>query len=270
MKNCLPLAALLLMGAANASAAVLAPHRAIYDLSLSRAGSGSTLSAADGRLAFELQGSACEGWTVSFRLVSKYRPAEGQPSLIDTQSTSFEGPGFLEFRHQLKEIVNGETRNDSRIKVTRPAADAEASGALTGKSSEDFTLAAGIALPIQHQLKLIALGEAGGGRDSSAIFDGSDGAKSFQAIAFVGKEKPPGTIARDLSNPEAKPLAAIPAWPMTISYYPSDDSDGTPEYQVSFDMYANGVASGLLLDYGDFAMSGRLTKLQMLEASQCP
>lgn len=270
MKTFLPLAALLLLGAGDACAAALAPHRAIYDLSLMRAGSGASLIAADGRLAFEIQGSTCEGWTVSFRMVSKYRPTEGQASLVDTQSTTYEGPGSLEFSHQVKEMVNGEVRSDSRIKVTRASTNSDAQGSLTGKESENFVLTAGTALPIQHQLKLMALGETGGGRDSTPIFDGSDGIKSFQAISFVGKEKPPGSIARDQSNPEAKPLAALPAWPMTISYYPADDSDGTPEYQISFDMYANGVASGLVLDYGDFVLSGKLVKLEMLDVTQCP
>ena len=56
---------------------------------------------------------------------------------------------------------------------------------------------------MQHQLRLMALGEAGGGRDSSVIFDGSDEGKSFRAISFVGKAKPPGSLARDAGNPAA-------------------------------------------------------------------
>lgn len=271
MKKYLALAALMMLAAADAGAAALAPHRAIYDLSLLRANNNASLTAAEGRLAFELQGSPCEGWTVSFRMVSKYRPQEGQPSLIDTQSTSFEGPGALDFRHQVKEIVNGKVREDSRIKIARAQADAEARGEVTGKTSETFDLPPEVNLPMQHQIKLITLGESGGGgRDSSVVFDGSDGSKSFRAISFVGKTKPPGSIARDLANPEARPLAAVPAWPMTISYYPAEGGDETPEYQVSFDMYANGVATGLVLDYGDFAMTGKLVKLQMLEQPQCP
>ena len=270
MKKLLPLAGLIMLGAADAGAAALAPHRAIYDLNLLRASNNASLTAAEGRLAFEILGSQCDGWTVSFRMVSNYRPSEGKPSLVDTQSTTYEGPGSLDFRHQVKETINGEVKDDSRIKVTRTSPRGEGEGKLTGKTSEDFALAPGTDLPVQHQLKLMALGEEGGGRDSSTIFDGSDGAKSYRAISFVGKAKPPGSIARDQSNPEAKPLADVPAWPMTISYYPTDGSDGTPEYQVSFDMYANGVATGLVLDYGDFALAGRLVKLQMLDGAKCP
>jgi hypothetical protein len=123
---------------------------------------------------------------------------------------------------------------------------------------------------MQHQLKLMTLGEQGGGRDSSIIYDGSDEEKSFRAISFVGPQKPAGAVARDAANPAAAPLKALASWPMTISYYPIEGNDEIPQYQVSFDMYANGVASNLTLDYGDFALTGTLEKLELLQPSSCP
>ena len=270
MKNILPLASLVLLAVAPAEAATVMPHRAIYDLTLLRAGGSSALQSADGRLAFEIQGSACEGWSVSFRMATKYRPAEGQATLIDTQTTSYEGPGALEFRHQLKEVINGEAKSEVKIKMTRAAADAEGQGELTSKGGETFRLPANAVLPMQHQTKLMTLAEAGGGRDSSFVFDGSDEAKSFRAISFVGKEKEPGSLARDAGNPAAAALKTVSSWPMTISYFAAEGDEETPQYQVNFDMYANGVASGLVLDYGDFALSGTLTNLELMESSACP
>ena len=57
---------------------------------------------------------------------------------------------------------------------------------------------------------------------------------------------------------------------MTISYYNVEGTAETPEYQVTFDMYENGVATGLVLDYGEFALSGTLSDLKMLNPSECP
>ncbi len=270
MKKTLLIACSVLLAAAQAQAATIAPHRAIYDLTLLRSGGGSALQSANGKLAFEIQGSSCEGWTVSFRMATKYRPAEGPATLIDTQSTTYEGPGALDFRHQLKETVGGEAKPDIRLKLSRSAVDAEGQGEITSKSGEAFTLPAGTALPMQHQMKLMALGEAGGGRDSSVIFDGSDESKTFRAISFVGKAKAAGSIQRDMTNPVAAPLANVASWPMTISYFPVEGEDEVPQYQVNFDMYANGVASGLVLDYGDFTLAGKLTDLQMMEPAACP
>jgi hypothetical protein len=253
-----------------ANAATVAPHRAVYDLILSRAGNGSALTSAQGRLAFEIQGSACEGWTVSFRMATRYQPSDAEGSLIDTQSTSFEAGDGLDFRYQIRELINGKVKKDERISVTRPSPQDAATGQIHAKEDQDFTVPAAAVLPMQHQLRLMALGEAGGGRDSSVVYDGSDGEKTFRAISFVGKTKPAGSISRDLANPEAAPLTGLAAWPMTISYFPETGGEAVPDYQVTFDMYENGVATGVLLDYGTFALSGTLAKLEMLSPSPCP
>ena len=57
---------------------------------------------------------------------------------------------------------------------------------------------------------------------------------------------------------------------MSVSYYALDGNPDTPDYQVSFDMYDNGVASSLVLDYGDFALSGTLSDLKLLDKPSCP
>jgi hypothetical protein len=75
---------------------------------------------------------------------------------------------------------------------------------------------------------------------------------------------------RDASKSAAAALEAIGAWPMTVSYFALDGSSEIPEYQVNFDLHENGVATGLVLDYGEFALGGTLTDLKMLEAADCP
>ena len=55
-----------------------------------------------------------------------------------------------------------------------------------------------------------------------------------------------------------------------VSYFPLEGGGEVPEYQVSFDMYENGVATGLVLDYGDFALSGTLADLKLLDEPACP
>jgi hypothetical protein len=203
-------------------------------------------------------------------MATKYSPKEGDITVIDTQTTTFEGPGALEFRHQLKETVNGETRQDLRVNLSRPDVMAEATADVSTKAGETFTIPANAALPMQHQLKLMGLGETGGGRDASVVFDGSEEGKVFKAISFVGKEKLPGAITADIGNPAAEKLKPVGVWPMTISYFAVSGEGDTPEYQVSFNMYENGVATGLVLDYGTFALAGRLTQLDLYQPPACP
>ncbi|MAG98516.1 MAG: hypothetical protein CMM08_17735, partial [Rhodospirillaceae bacterium] len=44
---------------------------------------------------------------------------------------------------------------------------------------------------------------------------------------------------------------------------------GNVGYEVDFRMFANGVADHLVLDYGDFAVAGRLSRLEPLTEPGC-
>jgi hypothetical protein len=264
------LATALLLAATAADAATIVPHRAIYDLRLARASEGAGLSNVDGRMAFEIMGSACEGWTVSFRMVNRFRPADGAVKLLDTQSTSYESGDGLDLRYSQKEFIDNRLDQESRVRVSRRDAQGEGSGEIEIPAPKEFTVPAEALFPMRHQFKLMDAALAGESRDTSLIYDGSDGDKTFRAISFIGKRKDAGGNARDKQNPEAARLAALPSWPMTISYYDvAGGEQDTPTYQIGFDLYENGVATGLVLDYGDFALDGELAKLELLDAEAC-
>ena len=59
-------------------------------------------------------------------------------------------------------------------------------------------------------------------------------------------------------------------WPVTIAYFDDAKTDGLPTYRMSFKLYDNGVSRDLTMDYGDFALSGHLVKLDFLPESKCP
>lgn len=261
---------LVVLAGSPAEAATVAAHRAIYDLRLVKAGGGASLSGAEGRLAFEVQGSTCEGWTVSFRMVNQFRPSEGNLRTVDTQSTSFESGDALDMRYNQKEFIDRKLQRESKIKVTRAAKEAEGAGEMAGEGENSFQVPAGAVFPVQHQIRLMDKAEAGETRDTSIVYDGSDGKTSYRAITFIGKRKDAGTNTRDKANKEAAALAAIPSWPVSISYYPATGSgEETPAYQVGFDLYENGIATGLVLDYGEFVLGGELAKLELLDSETC-
>jgi hypothetical protein len=268
MKVLLPLLALVLAGTA-AEAAYIAPHRAVYDLRLATAREGAGLASADGRMVFEIAGSSCEGWTVSFRMVNRYQPIEGKGRLVDIQSVAYESGDFLEMHYSQKEFVNNRPESDERVRVSRQSRNEPVSGEIIAPEAKKFSLPAEVAFPTQHQLHIIDAALRGESRDASLVYDGSDGEKPFRAITQIGRRREPGSNIRDRNNAETRPLAALPYWPMTISYYPEGSGEDLPSYQISFDMYENGVATGLKLDYGDFALRGSLAKLEMLKAESC-
>jgi hypothetical protein len=189
---------------------------------------------------------------------------------VDTQSTAFETGDALSMQYNEKEYIDRKLQDESRIKISRPSAGAEATGALGKTDAKPFTVPAGAFFPMQHQLNLMDKAAHGETRDASLVYDGSDGATTYRAITFIGRRKEAGSNSRDNANKEAKLLAALPSWPVSISYYRTSGAEqDTPSYQVGFDLYANGVATGLLLDYGDFALGGELKTLELFSGEAC-
>jgi hypothetical protein len=60
---------------------------------------------------------------------------------------------------------------------------------------------------------------------------------------------------------------------VTISYFDhaSVEATGeqTPVYAIAFELYENGVSRALMLDYGDFVLTGEMTSLEMKDAKPC-
>ena len=74
----------------------------------------------------------------------------------------------------------------------------------------------------------------------------------------------------DADAGKAGEFAKAAFWPVTIAYY--NDKTGTdalPIYRMSFKLYENGITRDLTMDYGDFVLTGKLTKLDILKPETC-
>jgi len=257
---------------AAAAQVTIASHRAIYDLTLVRSAARAGIATADGRMAMELTGNKCEGWSVNFRRVLRLQPNEGEPKFLDTQIASWEAADGLSMRVSQKEYVNQALQSDTKLSAEFPKHGEAGQGHIDLPSSEDFDLPSETIFPIEHQLRLMTAAEADGTRDVSHVFDGSSGTKVFKAITFIGKKRDPSKDAAAGATP-IKGLAALPSWPVAISFFedkPDDDTgEELPSYQVSFILYENGVAENLVMDYGDFSVKGTLSNLEFLKKSDC-
>jgi hypothetical protein len=156
--------------AAEAGTGMLAAHRAVYDLSLESASERSGISGMAGRMVYEFNGSACEGFTVSFRFVTEI--ATGDESRVtDQQTTTFEDVRNRTFRFVTRTFVNQQL--DREI---RGAAKAAGEGlAITLEQPEKAMLdIAQARFPTEHMAEMIARARDGERFYESRIYDGSD------------------------------------------------------------------------------------------------
>jgi hypothetical protein len=264
------LAGVFLTFAPQAFASVIVPHRAVYDMQLLRTTQGANVGAVSGRMAYEVSGSECDGWTVSFRLVNRFDYTEGASRLFDTQSSSWETGDGKEMNYSEKEFVDNKQESEKRLSVARVEKNGVGEVSISLPNEKRLSITAETIFPMRHQLRLMDAAEKGETRDVSLVYDGSDEEKTVRAITTIGKKINAGESKEDKGNAQAAPLLALPSWPVTIGYYSAEEPNAeTPLYQINFDMYENGVSTGIVMDYGNFALSGKLAHLELLKAETC-
>jgi hypothetical protein len=250
--------------------ASLVPHRAFYTLEASRLDDSAGISQISGKLAYEIRGSDCEGYSVNYRVANRYVQGEGQAQVSDVQLTSFESGDGLELDLQQKQFTNAKLDAESRIKVKRSKAGEAASGEITGTEAKSFIVEADAVFPTDFQKKLVKAAERGETRFNTLIYEGSEGEKSLRVISFIGAKKPVAVLADTTPDKALTGLSAAAFWPVTISYYPvDDDSADEPTYQATFNMLDNGISTDLVMDYGRYALKGTLSKLEILKQDSC-
>lgn len=246
-----------------ASDVSLAAHRAAYVISLKRASERSGIQGADGALVLEVAGSPCEGWTLNFQMRYEFALTGGRTRELDSRTTMWESGAADAFRYIHKQYVDGKLQQEKQLRANKSASGGN--GKITKPKPEDFALPANVQFPVEHQFTLVRAAKAGELRDATQLFDGADDGKPVSAITFFGKAKQ----AKEMP-PELKQLEGQTVWPATISYFrQADTQKETPHYQVSMQLYENGVSGTMLLDHGDFVLEAKLTEIEMLPQEAC-
>ena len=249
---------------------VMAPHRAIYEMTLANSKGGSSVTQVSGRMVYELTGSACEGYTQNMRFVTRMESQNGSSTLTDLRSSSWEEGKGQRFRFSSTQL-----RDEKATEVTAgdaartPTADIKVE--LTRPAKRDLSVPRGAYFPVQHSIALIEAAKAGRTSFRADLYDGSEkGEKVYDTVSAIGKQtrvRP----ARKLAGKNTERMDNLASWPVSIAYYEpkSDNKDALPVYELSFQFLENGVSRNLLIDYGDFAIQGDLKEIDFLEPSKC-
>jgi hypothetical protein len=262
------LAATIALPTAAQAAGALVPHRAVYDLSLDQASERSGITSIAGRMVYEFNGSACEGYTVTFRFVTRIDTSESS-RLTDHQTTTYEGGSGESFDFVTRSYVDNAL--DHELRGTAEREDDGTSVSIEKPEPLTHELEA-TQFPTQHLLELIGKAEGGENFYETTIFDASEEADKVMTTTVVIGRK--GGV--ETSDPEIGAIGDIAEdefWPVDIAYFDMSSTEGEelPTYRISFKLYDNGVTRDLLMDYGDFTMAGRLVDLALFDApADCP
>jgi hypothetical protein len=272
LKSAVAVAVMIASLPAHADTVLLATHRAVYDMSLDASRQGSSVQSISGRMVYELTGNACEGWTQTMRFVTQMTGQDGQSVLTDLRSTTWEDAAASLFRFSTNQLRDQKPTEQAGGDAKRAGKDGPVTVEIARPAASTKTLRANTYFPVQHSIALLVAAKAGRTTLRADLYDGSEqGTKVYDTIARIGKVQPPGANGALPKVEGAEALDALPAWPVTITYYDvaKDGQDSTPVYELGFLYFENGVSRALKLDYGDFAIKGELTRIEFIDAARC-
>ncbi len=251
-------AAVLWAAAASAAPATMQPHLGVYELSLSSTREGSGIVSAAGRLVIEIIDS-CDGYAQTQRMLLRLLDTRGREILSDSNYTTWESRDGRVIRFNGRNALNGEVNEKFSGRAELGGKGEMGVVKFSDSDLPDIELRAGTVFPTEHFSQIINTALAGETVLNRRIYDGSgpDGIYDTVATVVSGISTNPDDVGNDL-------LADLSSWRVTLAYFTPGDLTGIPEYEVELRLYQNGVAADLVLDYGDFAMRARLSRLDFL------
>lgn len=243
----------------------LASHRAVYELTLDKAGGSKAPAQARGRIVFDFAAS-CDGYVQNFRQITELQPAEGATKLSDMLSATYEALDASDYRFKVETKVNGASAEEVDGKA-RKGKDAHVSVDLSKPKHAHVDIDGPALFPSEHLRRIIDAARSGERLLEARIYDGTgEGEKVFDTLTIIGK--PIGAPASEKAA-QADALKGMNRWRVAVSYFESGKRDGQPIYVLSFDVYENGISRALSLDYGDFVLKGEMTELTLQPSAAC-
>jgi hypothetical protein len=209
---------------------------------------------------------ACEAWETKQRIRLTFLRPDTEEFVTDSAFTSFEAKDGSSLQFSVRNTQNGEVEEELRGQAVI-AQDGTGRATFTLPDQRSFDLPVGTTFPMTHLSQLIERARLGEKVVAYNVFDGArlDGAFKVNAVIGPPPRPQPGPAPRG----DVALLRNQPAWLMRLAFFPADDQGGQPEYEVSMDLLANGIARSMVLDYGDFALDARLRRIELLPRPKC-
>ncbi len=227
------------------------PHRAIYDLKLSKSHGSRGIQAVRGRILYDFSGNACDGYELQFRQVSELDSGEGKAALSDLRSTTWEDGTAKKFRFNSENLLNDKRTDTVDGHAERNAKTVAVS--LSKPKDKTFTVPVGAVFPTEHMRRIIVAAREGKTILEFPVYDGSEtGEKLYNTLTVIGRPIGPGEKPPADAGAKVPALAKLTRWPVTISYFEQKDDkaqqtgEQTPVYAISFELYENGISRALI------------------------
>jgi len=239
---------------------MMAPHRAIYELTLKKTGENSDVLDVSGGIVFEFA-ATCDGYEVKHDFRMRMSGKEGTSVDRRTLFNSWESRDGLQFRFTTKTETSGEPSELFEGTAVLDAATKAGTVTMTKPEAKQVKLPPGTLFSTAHTFEVLDKAAKGEKFVFRTVFDGADGEKIYKANALVGLAREPAA--------DAEPLLKTRGWPIKMAYFLQNSQEPKPEYELATVLYDNGIAGDMVLDYGDVIIDAKMKKLDSMPAPTC-
>ncbi len=244
-----------------ASGVELAPHRAVYSMDLVASQSGSGIVGAHGTMSYEFDDS-CDGWVVENRMDIHYSYLEGGDVDTTTDFVTWESKDGLKYRFRMRNTRDGQVTDEIEGDATLRGKGQGGNVHYTRPEVMNKALPKGTLFPTIHTRELVSEAEKGNHILHRVVFDGSDTQGAFDVNALIGNARP---LSKDAAYPQLK----SPSWPIRMAFFPLDGVEAEPDFEMSIDYHANGIAQSMLQGFKGFSLAGHLESLEPVKPQTC-
>jgi hypothetical protein len=245
----------------------IAPHRALYSLSLASTKSASGVVGASGAMVYEW-GETCDGWTVQQRFRLRLQYAEQDNVEVSSTLVTWEAKDGLRYRFNERRLRNGEPDEEIKGEARLDGAGKGGTAEFTRPEASTLTLAPGVLFPTAHTLLLIERAQAGEQFIAKPVFDGASVENASQITAVIGPELKPDPVKAGDKKAQS-PLLKRPSWRIRLAFFPPDSKVEQPDYELGMRLLDNGVSQDMALDYSDYVIRATLDEIEALPRPNC-
>jgi hypothetical protein len=259
MKRALALLALFAPLPAAAASALTGQH-ALYDFTLTKLRTHDITGAA-GQMSFDVV-DGCTGWATTQHMTLIIRNVDGSLDKTVSDYMTWETKDGKTLTFMTRESDNdGAPQVDEAGTATRKP---DGSGVVnyTAPTVVQYSLPVGTLFPMLHTEALLAAGDNEQSFIAPLLFDGTDSTGAQATFVSVLTHYPG-------EKTQWPALDGIPSTDVDIAFFSRKNDDETPNFRTSMRYFENGVAANLVLDFGDFVMTGKLARLT-IPPSPCP
>ena len=249
--------------APGVGAAEIAPHRALYSMTLGSAKSDSGVVDAHGTMAYEW-GETCDGWTIEQRYRLKMRYGEQPDVDIVSSFVTWESKDGLRYRFNQKQTHNGEIDQDIRGVARLDGPGKGGVAEFEKPQAQTLKLEPGVLFPSAHTILLIDKAREGENFVSRQVFDGATDENAVQVSAAIS-----GKVKADPASVELSPLLQRAGWRVRLAFFPVDASVERPDYELGMRLLDNGVSQDMVIDYGDYSIRAKLDDIEPMSKPSC-